>query len=304
MGPGPTRSLLAEPTLRGVLLALTSALGFGLIPIFALYAYRGSINVNTLLLIRFSLAALLLFGLLAARRRSLRPALSALGPLALLGLCYTLQSGSYFSAVRFIPVSLASLILYSYPALVCLLAFLVERERPNARTLAALAVSLAGVVLVLGTAFGRVDLRGVLYALGAAGVYSAYITLANRVLRRVEPITTIAFVSLFAAAGYALLGAAMRTVDFHFAPWTWLAILGLLGVSTLLAIFAFFRSLELLGPTWTSIISMTEPLFTIGLSALLFAERLTLLQAAGGVLVLGGTARLTVVRRRACGPPA
>jgi drug/metabolite transporter (DMT)-like permease len=42
---------------------------------------------------------------------------------------------------------------------------------------------------------------------------------------------------------------------------------------------------------------MTEPLFTIGLSAMLFSERLTLMQAAGGVLVLGGTVLLTAVRR-------
>jgi len=283
---------------RGVLLALASALGFGLIPIFALYAYRGSINVFTLLLLRFSLSALLLFGFLALRRRPLRPALSAMAQMAVLGLGYTLQSGFYFSAVRFIPVSLAALILYSYPAFVCLLAFLVEGEKPTGRTLAALAVALAGVVLVLGTACGKANLQGVLLALGAALVYSGYITLANRVLRRVEPLTTIAFVSLFAAAGYALLGTATRSLDFRFAPWTWTVILALIGVSTLLAIFAFFRSLELLGPTRTSIISMTEPLFTIGLSALLFAERLTLLRAAGGALVLGGTVLLTVTRRR------
>jgi drug/metabolite transporter (DMT)-like permease len=282
---------------RGVLLALTSALGFGLIPIFALYAYRGSINVPTLLLIRFALSALFLFGFLALRRRPLRPALPVLGPLALLGLCYTLQSGSYFSAVRFIPASLASLILYSYPAFVCLLAFLVEGERATGRTLAALAVALVGVAMVLGTAYGQARLEGVLLALGAAVVYSGYITLANRVLRRVEPLTTIAFVSLFASAGYVILGTASGSLDFHFAPWTWLVILALIGVSTLLAIFAFFRSLELLGPTHTSIISMTEPLFTIGLSALLFSERLTLLQLAGGALVLGGTVLLTAARR-------
>ena len=251
-----------------------------------------------MLLIRFALAALLLFGFLALRRRSLRPALSALAPIALLGLGYTLQSGFYFSAVRFIPMSLASLILYSYPAFVCILAFLVEGEKPTGRTLAALAVALAGVVLVLGTAYGKANLQGVLLALGASLVYSGYITLSNRVLRRVEPLSAIAFISLFAAAGYALLGVATGSLDFRFAPWTWLAILALIGVSTLLAIFAFFRSIELLGPTRTSIISMTEPLFTIGLSALLFAERLTLLQAAGGVLVLGGTALLTIARRR------
>jgi drug/metabolite transporter (DMT)-like permease len=285
----------------GLLLVLYSALGFGLLPIFALLAYRGGIDVITLLAVRFVLSALVLLAwLLPARAgRGLAPLAGALPGLVGLGVCYTLQSGFYFSAVRYISASLASILLYSYPAFVCLLAFLVEKERPSARTLGALAVSLAGVLLVLGSSLGTAHPAGVLLALGAAGVYSAYITLANRVLRRVEPLAALAVITLVTSLLYVGVGLASGRLELAFAPSAWLPIGLMITVSTLLAIPAFFRGLEILGSSRASIVSMTEPLFTIGVSVLLFRDRLGWQQILGGVLVLGGTALVTTSRSTA-----
>ncbi len=290
---------LFSPTRRvaGLLLVLYSALGFGLLPIFALLAYRGGIDVITLLGVRFTLSALVLLAWLLARgRAALAPLAGALPGLVGLGVCYTLQSGFYFSAVRYISASLASILLYSYPAFVCLLAFLVERQRPTGRTLGALAVSLAGVVLVLGSSLGTAHPTGVLLALGAAVVYSAYITLANRVLRRVEPLSALAMVTLVTSLLYVAMGVAAGRLSFAFALSTWLPIGLMITVSTLLAIPAFFRGIEILGSSTASIVSMTEPLFTIGISILLFGDRLGWQQILGGVLVLGGTALVTTSR--------
>jgi drug/metabolite transporter (DMT)-like permease len=285
----------------GLLLVLYSALGFGLLPIFALLAYRGGIDVITLLAVRFVLSALVLLAwLLPARAgRGLAPLAGALPGLVGLGVCYTLQSGFYFSAVRYISASLASILLYSYPAFVCLLAFLVEKERPSARTLGALAVSLAGVLLVLGSSLGTAHPAGVLLALGAAGVYSAYITLANRVLRRVEPLAALAVITLVTSLLYVGVGLASGRLELAFAPSAWLPIGLMITVSTLLAIPAFFRGIEILGSSRASIVSMTEPLFTIGVSVLLFRDRLGWQQILGGVLVLGGTALVTTSRSTA-----
>jgi drug/metabolite transporter (DMT)-like permease len=278
-------------------LVLYSALGFGLLPIFALLAYRGGINVITLLAVRFVLSGIVLFGfLLASGRLMLRKLASVLPGLLGLGVCYTLQSGFYFSAVRYITASLASILLYSYPAFVCLLAFLVEREKLTARTLAALIVSLAGVVLVLGSSLGAASPAGVLLALGAAAVYSLYITLANRVLRRVDPLSALAVVTLVTSAVYVGLGLAAGRLSFAFAPSSWMPIALMIAVSTLLAIPAFFRGIEILGSSRASIVSMTEPLFTIGASILLFGDRLGWQQVVGGALVLGGTVMVTAFR--------
>lgn len=67
--------------MRGYVLIGVSAAGFGLMPIFAVYAYDNGLNVPTLLFLRFALAALLLFaytwGAATARRRRERRAAGA-----------------------------------------------------------------------------------------------------------------------------------------------------------------------------------------------------------------------------------
>jgi len=285
--------------LAGTALVVYSALGFGLIPIFALFAYRGGINLPTLLLIRFALTAPLLLAVIALRRRPAALPRAAWPALALLGICYTLQSGTYFAAIRYIPVSLATLILYSYPAFVVLLAVGVEHAPLAAGTVPALVLSLAGVALVLGASFKGIDLTGVLLALAASLVYSGYVTLSNRLLRKVAVLPATAFVCLFCALAFAGLGAATGGLDFGFAPSAWPPILALILVSTIGAILAFFGGLKRVGPTRAALISMVEPLFTIGFSMLLFRESLTARQALGGVLILAGAAWVTASRRPA-----
>ena len=192
---------------------------------------------------------------------------SALPGLLGLGLCYTLQSGFYFSAVRYITASLASILLYSYPAFVCLLAFLVEKEKLNARTSAG-----PGRLPGRGGAGPGLSRWGSPARPACCSPWARpwsipYIyTLANRVLRRVEPVVALAVVTLVTSAVYAGLGLAAGRLRFDFAPSTWLPIALMIGVSTLMAILAFFRGLEILGSSTASIVSMTEPLFTIGFS--------------------------------------
>jgi drug/metabolite transporter (DMT)-like permease len=198
-------------------------------------------------------------------------------------------------------LSIATLILYSYPAFVCLLARVVERARIPPATIAALLLSLAGVALVLGSSLAGLNLTGVLLALAASLVYSVYITASNRLLRAVEPLPVSAFVSLFCAPAFALFALATGTLDFRFSGRAWLWIAALITVSTVSAILAFFGGLKRIGSTRAALLSMVEPLFTIGVSVPLFGEHLSLRQVLGGALILGGAAWVTLARTRPVG---
>src|SRR4051794_11416974 len=113
---------------EGLLLCLLSAAGFGAMPIFAREAYATGLELTPMLALRFAFAAAMLWVLIAVRRRavgSLRGV--ALG--ALLGMFgYSVQAGFYFGAIQRIDVSLASLLLYTYPSLVTIGAFALRRE--------------------------------------------------------------------------------------------------------------------------------------------------------------------------------
>src|SRR5215212_5147326 len=139
-----------KDTRRGVLFVLASAALFGVMPILIKLAYAEGLNTRTLLALRFSIAAVgmwLIWGLQARRSRgwSLKP--GVLLPLIGMGaLGYVGQSFSYFTALDTISASATGLLLYTYPTLVTLLAWLFFREQLTLRKLGALALASVGAL--------------------------------------------------------------------------------------------------------------------------------------------------------------
>lgn len=273
----------------GILLIVISAACFALMPIFAVFAYQGNASIATVLFLRFALAALLLFAYLAWKKKSWLINRRALFNLVLMGgVLYTLQSSLYFASVKYIAVSLQALLFYTYPIFVAVLATLVYKEKFSRNLLLSISISLLGMALVIGTSFDSINLWGASLALGAAAVYSLYINLGNRLIQNIPPDLATAYISLFAAISFLLAGTFSDSLRFDFQPSAWGPIIGIAFFSTTVAIFAFFRGLELLGSTRSAIISIIEPVITITISSLLFHDQLSSLQWVGGVLVLAG----------------
>ena len=283
----------------GVLLIMLSAFGFGLMPIFATYAYAGGVNVPTLLFLRFSLAAVCLFVYLFWRRTVWRLGRREMSALLFLGaVLYTMQSAFYFSAVRYIPASLAALVLYLYPVFVAGLAVWLDKETLSLHTALPAVLSLTGIAVVLGAPLDEVDGFGVLLSFGAAIVYSVYITLGRRVVAAVSPLMTSAVISAFAALSFLVFGLADSSLQFAFSGATWAVIAGVVVFSTILAMATFFAGMERIGATRASILSTVEPVVTIGCSALLLGEKLSWLQGFGALLVLTGAVWVVWQRQR------
>jgi len=74
------------------------------------------------------------------------------------------------------------------------------------------------------------------------------------------------------------------SLDSGVTAWFWLVTLSL--VSTVGAIIFFFAGLARLGPSVASILSVLEPVVTVGLAAAVFGESLSAGQLLGGLLVL------------------
>ncbi|NGQ96591.1 DMT family transporter [Brevibacillus sp. SYP-B805] len=286
-----------NPFYLGSFFVVLSAAGFGVMSIFASYAYQGGASVTNVLFWRFLLAALLFFLLLGWKREA--PRLNRRQLLALFGLgsvLYTLQSLCFFTAVKYISPSLAALILYTFPIFVAILACVIDKEALSRQTVGAILLSVCGLALVLGTTFGEVHPLGVLLGFGAALFYSVYIILGNRVVKHLPPLATSAFVSLFAAGSFLCISLVGEGIRYDLGGQAWLAISGIVLCSTVLAIGCFFRGLQLIGSTRASVLSTIEPVVTCICSALLFAERLTGMQMLGGLIVLAGAALIVASR--------
>ncbi len=290
---------------RGSLLCLGSATAFGAMAIFGKLAFDNGVTAGTLLAVRFALAAAALWALLlirgdiptvrAAARRDVAIALG-LGAFG-----YALQAGCYTLALERIDASLLSLLLYTFPAIVTVAAVVLGRERITRRRVGALCLVSAGLVLVLaGAGTGALESVGVALALGAAFVYSAYILVSDGVVQRLPAVTLATLVCTGAAVSLtagAVVAGQLRPSAVTAAGWGWLTCLSL--VSTVVAILLFFAGLRRVGPSGASILSTIEPVVTVALASLVFAERLSAEQLVGGVVVLSAVLVLRTERASA-----
>ncbi|MFZ5897981.1 MAG: DMT family transporter [Bacillota bacterium] len=278
-----------NPFYVGVCLVIVSAAGFGLLPILALYAYQAGASVTTLLFVRFSLASLALLAYVAIEVKEWPVTRFHWASLFVLGgVFYTIQSSSYLSSVKYIPASLAALLLYSYPIFVTALSYFVNKEKLTVLRSFSIGLCSVGTAMVLGVSFDTVNFLGVFLALTAAVVYSCYIVLGNRVVIQLSPMVTSAFVSLFASLSLLVIALSTGTLEFRLSLDAWAAICAIALFSTVVAMFTFFQGLKLIGSTRASIISTAEPLVTVAFAAVLWHEKLTLLQMLGGLSILAG----------------
>ncbi|TMB69294.1 MAG: DMT family transporter, partial [Chloroflexi bacterium] len=159
----------------GVALVIVSAVCFGTLGVFGKLAYRLGLTTPQLLTYRFALAALLLWLAAVVIRQPIPPRRSLLGLAIMGGAGYVGQSGSYFSALHFIPASTNALLLYTFPVVVTLLAALLFREALTWVKLAACALAFFGTLLVVEAQLHAAPPIGIVLGLGSAAFYSGYI---------------------------------------------------------------------------------------------------------------------------------
>ena len=290
----------------GVVLCLVSAAGFGAMAIFGKLAYDADVSTFTLLFVRFALGGALFWAVIAVRP-ALRPTgapMRAIGiGIGLGAIGYATQAGLFFGALHRLDASLLALLLYTYPAWVTLAAFGLGRERPSRRKLVALALSSAGLVVVLaGSASGELDALGAAMGVAAAIAYTIYILVADSAGLELPPLTLSALVCTGAVVTFTVIGLAFGALDFGFdgEGWLWLACIAV--VSTAIPIAAFFAGMARVGPSSAAILSTFEPVVTVALAYLAFSERLSLLQLGGAALVLGAAALLAAPARARTAP--
>jgi drug/metabolite transporter (DMT)-like permease len=289
--------------MAGILYILASALCFGSMPFFARRAYAAGVDLPTLLMLRFSLAAACMWALFAGRRLSL-PRGRGLALLLVMGAVgYAGQAFCYFSAITMASVGLVSLLLYLYPALVALLARIVFRHPLSGAQVAAVAIALAGSALTIGRA-GDGQPLGIGLSLLAAVIYSCYILAGSRIPAGITPIAVTAVITSAAAAVFAV-AAVMKGPRLPATPEGWLAVLAVAVVSTV-AILFFFEGLERVGPVRASVYSTVEPVFTVSLAALLLGEPFTVTRVGGGLLIVAAVLLLAreELRSGQAGPEA
>ena len=270
--------------LIGVFLILISGISFGAAAIFARFAYKAGTDPITLLFLRFGIASICMIFMMLIRRLPLPRGQIFFG-LALMGaLGYVGQSFCYFTALTLISAGLVALLLYSYPAILTLLAIIILKEPISKRKVLALALALIGTILTIGPIGGGRPL-GIILALGGAFIYSIYILVGSKITRP----GTATQCSTVIITSAAVVFAGMITVRGASFPTTflgWSSATALALISTVLAIVTFLAGLERVGPINAATLSTIEPVVTVILAVLILGETLTLLRIVGGLMII------------------
>jgi drug/metabolite transporter (DMT)-like permease len=292
--------------LTGIALVLVSAIAFGSGGLFAKPVYAAGVDWLTLMAWRFALAGGLAWAVLLARREPRRalwrlPRRTLLATVGL-GVVYVGNTATYYAGIQTVPLGLSALIVYLYPPVVAVLALQFGRRLEGRRAWAALAIAVLGV----GLAVGGIDmsepppLDGLIAIIVSPLIYSGWIILAarhsgerrDRVGSEAQGAATASAVGAVMLSSTAAvywvvtlgIGHPVLPADVPGEAWPGIVAVGVL--AGFVPIQAFYAGAQRVGAAQASLISTVEPLWTIAAAAVLYGERLTPVQLAGGALIL------------------
>lgn len=231
--------------------------------------------------------------------RVTRRQLVLLAAIGVLGLA--LVQWSYFFAIHRLPIGEALLIQYLAPLLVALWARFAFHERVRRRVWTALALSLAGLVLIVELWRGSLDTLGIAVAGVACLSYTFYILAAERGARTRDPISLLAWGFVFASLFWAVLQPWWSFPTRRFEGRTsllghlasvhaplWLLVLWMIVLGSIVPFVLVVAALPRIGATRTAIVAMLEPVVAILVAWAWLGESLDAPQLVGAALTLSG----------------
>jgi drug/metabolite transporter (DMT)-like permease len=226
------------------------------------------------------------------------------GSLAVVTLCAVLLNLAIFTAFGRVSVALALLGFFTYPVMVALFDAAIRREALGRPTVAALALAVAGMVLVVAGGLGsadaiQVDLLGLLLAFFAACAQTVFVIVSRDGYSAVPTLQAMTVILVGDAVSFVVIalligaGSQLRGPFEHPSTWGFLFVGGAVGAG--LASGLFLVGIRWIGGLRTGILALFEPVVGVALAAIVLSEAVAPVQIAGGALVLAAAVVLQVL---------
>lgn len=263
---------------------IISAIAFGAIAIFAKTAYHAGSDPISVLFFRFSIASVVMVPWMISRNIPFPRGRTLFGLILMGGIGYVGMSFCYFTALTMASAGLVAILLYLYPAIVTVLSALLFKESITRQKVLALILALAGTFLTIGLSGGGQPL-GILLAMTAPLIYSAYILTGSKLTKQAGVFSTSTVVILSAGVVFGL-AVLIQGLNLPRTLAGWGSVLAISLGSTVLAVNLFFAGLKQVGPTNASVLSTFEPVTTVLLAFIFFGEEIGPMRVVGGLLIL------------------
>lgn len=309
---------------KGYLYAALAAAAYGTNPIFAKPCYADGMNPDTVLLFRYVLGLLLLavvMGYNAWRKHDFRGTFvvnrHTLPQLILMGILMALSSLTLFVSYNYMPVGIASTLLFIYPILVAVIMTLCFHEKMSWLVVGCLLLATFGITLLCKGGEPTPDAQlsatslnsklsslnssfavGFLFVMLSSLSYAIYLVGLNKTRVRTiasMPVTLyVIFFGMFLFVGRLLMGTPLMLPN-H--PLTWLNLFGLGLFPTVVSLVLTAKAIQHIGSTQTALFGALEPVTAVVLGILLLGEVISLREFVGMVLIFVSVT-LVMCRRR------
>ena len=273
----------------GVATVVLSSLCIAFVPSSAKISMDEGASLMALLVSRCLIGALLLLPIVVMQSPTLLIPRALLSRTIIATFFSVGMIGFLYSAIQFVDVGLAVLILYMFPLGIAIWSHVSGRQKVNAVQWAAIAGLLAGLVLLMLDTVRVGSLNGLLLCFGSMICAMIYTTMSSDLADSlgsalVNLQTNIWSVAILSIAVLLPLG---QNIVLPQTTTGWIAILSN-GTFYMLGYWLFFEGCRMIGVTRASILTLVDPLFAAIIAILFLGQFLTVFEWTGFAIILGG----------------
>lgn len=287
----------------GILAAIVSAMALSSMGILGKLAFEEGMHPINLVVLRALIASSFLgIGLILLRRRVPRIGYQHLPLFLVLGVVgIGLNYASFFLALENTTVSVAISLLYTYPIFVAIGAaiFLGEAFTPVKGVV--LGITLIGCIQITGAydvSLLKLNFWGIFFGFSASLTKTVYTLLGKRLVGVYDPWDTVFYAFSFGAVFLVIIAVSTSDLSFSISAQSWLYVISIAVVPTLLGYSLFVVSLKYLESGRASIIATLEPVLAVLLATFLLGEAVSAPQVIGMLLVVSGIILLNVANMK------
>jgi drug/metabolite transporter (DMT)-like permease len=271
-----------------ILLVFAGACSYGILSSLVKLSYAEGFNAAQLSFVQALLGAAVLWVIVFLQEKKTAPLSAKNWTLLLLtGAAIGLTTFLYYLSVKYIPASIAIILLMQFTWITVLLDWYFLKNRPNARLLISIACILAGTILATGgMAATALSFKGICIAFASALLYALYIVANNKAGKDLPSIKRSAITVTGAAASilvincHHLAGGLPLSIDFF----KWTSLLALFG--TIIPPVLFAKGIPKIGASVSSVLMVAEMPVAIICASLLLKEQIHCIQWTGITIML------------------
>ena len=284
--------MIKNSVLKGVFLVGLGATSYGMLATFVKIAYGEGFTTPEVTIAQFvyGITGMLLINMFQKAKKGndvIKASKKNITQLMLAGTSLGMTSIFYYLAVKYIPVSIAIVLLMQTVWMGVLFEMILEKKLPSTQKIISVIIVLFGTALATNLIQSKVELdwRGIVLGLLAATSFTTTMFTANRVATHVSSAQRSLYMLLGGAVIVTGFAIATQTTPFNFEIFMkWGIILALFG--TIIPPLLFNAGFPLTGIGLGSIVSALELPVSVLMAYFLLSENVSLIQWIGIILII------------------